>query len=470
MNRNHKSDFDFILSIENVDGFPNYDFDGFVHVVGHPFPRVQFSKRGGIIVNCYDDNGRIHVVCNKHKMMCGNIVVEYFAHLPNSIYPDQLQTLHTPIATDMYLVEGKGDEATPSEISVMLPYAVITDYDIAVAHGYTGTQEQYVEAIDKLPKSVKAAYNQPIIGANDNWWVWDPELEEYIDTGKPSHGSSITVVQEKGDSEEDVMSQKAVTNSLSEKVDAVEGMGLSSNDFTNQFKEIVSKTPAELGNRLKKQNKNDAEYTFTQFKGWLSDGATKKGQPSCCGIVKFAKHQCPILDANVVLQCNFIWLSEKQDGTDSNHGVCLLYPADFTSSNWGGVQRVNTAWKDPWMFTMDITKSDNSWSGNNNFTGNLKSNGNDVMRKRINLNEESVTIEQLDANKDYVFNAPVALLTINAVVDSVLETRLYLTTSTTIPVINIPDSIKRIGTWQFEPSTQYIVTFCYGTVKADKAV
>ena len=49
--------------------------------------------------------------------------------------------------------------------------------------------------------------------------------------------NEILVVQETGTSTTDVMSQKAVTDELNNKVDKVEGKGLSTNDFTAEDKE-----------------------------------------------------------------------------------------------------------------------------------------------------------------------------------------------------------------------------------------
>lgn len=49
--------------------------------------------------------------------------------------------------------------------------------------------------------------------------------------------NEILVVQETGTSTTDVMSQKAVTDELNNKVDKVEGKGLSTNDFTTEDKE-----------------------------------------------------------------------------------------------------------------------------------------------------------------------------------------------------------------------------------------
>lgn len=58
----------------------------------------------------------------------------------------------------------------------------------------------------------------------------------------PTSAPTINVVQTTGQSEADVMSQKAVTDALDKKVDAEEGKGLSSNDYTNLDKNKVAST------------------------------------------------------------------------------------------------------------------------------------------------------------------------------------------------------------------------------------
>ena len=60
---------------------------------------------------------------------------------------------------------------------------------------------------------------------------------EWID---PGSGPSVNIVQATGQSTTDVMSQKAVTDELGKKVNAEEGKGLSTNDYTNEEKEKVA--------------------------------------------------------------------------------------------------------------------------------------------------------------------------------------------------------------------------------------
>lgn len=69
--------------------------------------------------------------------------------------------------------------------------------------------KENVEKTVEIAESVIT--HQPIIGENKNWFVWDIEKEEYVDTGVLAE---VGVVQETGDSETVAMSQKATTEAL----------------------------------------------------------------------------------------------------------------------------------------------------------------------------------------------------------------------------------------------------------------
>ena len=43
-------------------------------------------------------------------------------------------------------------------------------------------------------KGADGSARAPIIGDNGNWWAWDEEQGEYVDSGRPSHGIGIDSV------------------------------------------------------------------------------------------------------------------------------------------------------------------------------------------------------------------------------------------------------------------------------------
>lgn len=60
-------------------------------------------------------------------------------------------------------------------------------------------------------------------------------------------GGDVNIVQTTGQSTTSVMSQKAVTDNLVTKVDIVEGKGLSTEDFTTEYKDKLDNIPNDIG-------------------------------------------------------------------------------------------------------------------------------------------------------------------------------------------------------------------------------
>lgn len=155
-NINYKSDFDFILTLygENGEsiGFPTYDWEAYIYTAVSKAYKYKASCRGGECVNCFNDNDKIHIVANNHGLSVGVLRVDFISYLPNSLYPDGTERVVQPIDVDIELVSGAGDDAEGGEAEVVIPYALVTSYDIAKANGYGGTIAEYNEALTRLPE------------------------------------------------------------------------------------------------------------------------------------------------------------------------------------------------------------------------------------------------------------------------------------------------------------------------------
>ena len=133
---NYKSDFDFILHLYSclVDsdgkevegsrkeqGWPDYDWRALIYtsVKSNGFTA---SCVGGVATNCYNDNGKIHVVVDGHHIGPGQLRVEFTAELPREIYPDgaQRKVFTQPVAIE--LVSGHGDCPSAVEAELLLPF------------------------------------------------------------------------------------------------------------------------------------------------------------------------------------------------------------------------------------------------------------------------------------------------------------------------------------------------------------
>ena len=167
--KNYKSDFDAILHLyrcrkddngeevrEEVD-FPPYDWvarfytSSKANAYSSKANAYIVSCIGGKCTNCFNDGGKIHAVFDSHRMGPGILNVEFVAQLPNSIYPDGLQQEVRPQPLDIELVSGMGDCGCRIDMSVVLPYAVVDAYDVAVAAGFEGTAEEYYAGLSLLP-------------------------------------------------------------------------------------------------------------------------------------------------------------------------------------------------------------------------------------------------------------------------------------------------------------------------------
>lgn len=161
---NYKSDFDFILSLQmkGVDGswqyigFPTWDWEAHLRTTSSSKSYIVYC-RDGVCHNCFNDNGQIHVVCNDHKLYIGRLRIDFYAHIPNSIYPDAEQLKVTPMQLDIELVHGAGDDMSEVPIELMVPMLYESAYNEAVSSGYSGSKAEYMRLCAELPEAVETA-------------------------------------------------------------------------------------------------------------------------------------------------------------------------------------------------------------------------------------------------------------------------------------------------------------------------
>lgn len=133
MKKNYKSDFDIILTLKTCVrhedgtcskrdvGWPEHDWVATFRTENGLREYVA-SRKGDTFVNCFNDNGRIHVVFNNHRLGKGVLRVDFHSEIPNAIYPDGIQDLYEPQPLDIELVDGPGDCAGAAKVEVLLPY------------------------------------------------------------------------------------------------------------------------------------------------------------------------------------------------------------------------------------------------------------------------------------------------------------------------------------------------------------
>lgn len=156
---NYKSDFDFILpllarSLVNPDAEPVA-----VGWPAHNWTAKLFTERNGAVftascidgvcTNCYNDNGRIHIVCHRHGLSPGMLHVDFYEQLPDTIYPDGKRLESSPQVLNIEIVRGPGDCATTAEAPIVLPYVMLRYADL--------TEEEKAELQSPATEAAKIA-------------------------------------------------------------------------------------------------------------------------------------------------------------------------------------------------------------------------------------------------------------------------------------------------------------------------
>lgn len=122
---NYKSDFDFILQLKdcagNLIGWPDYDWTAKFYT-SQKVNAFVASCKGGECVNCYNDNGQIHIVANDHKLSAGVLNVEFTAEIPSGVYPDDSERIVVPLPLDIELIRAAAPCPESFEVEVLLPY------------------------------------------------------------------------------------------------------------------------------------------------------------------------------------------------------------------------------------------------------------------------------------------------------------------------------------------------------------
>lgn len=99
------------------------------------------AKVVGNTIMCYLDN---------HKFCCGEIGYKFVQAIPDINYLDGFQNLITPKALPIELWEQESDNDVNIQSSVVPAYVVYDAYMTAKANGYTGTADEFYDALNHI--------------------------------------------------------------------------------------------------------------------------------------------------------------------------------------------------------------------------------------------------------------------------------------------------------------------------------
>lgn len=122
---NYRSDFDAFLRLTdaagNEVGWPDYDWTALFYT-SNKEKGYRASCIDGECVNCFNDEGRIHVVFDNQNMGLGELKVDFKMSIPEEIYPDGLQNIVSPQRLDIMLTDSPGDGDISATLDIRLPY------------------------------------------------------------------------------------------------------------------------------------------------------------------------------------------------------------------------------------------------------------------------------------------------------------------------------------------------------------
>ena len=182
--KNYKSDFSLILTPKQVGGktlsaFPSGDFEIVFTCGGRKYSCSRKEER---YTNCrLNDDGTLTVVFDSHNLLPGVLKMACRMHLPDSLYSDGSQLVVTPERPiGLELVTCEGDEAAVFATDLMMPYAIITAYQMAVSAGYKGTEKEWLDLMMQ-GTAIKDELSLKKISS-----------ESIVNTGNISNGGKIT--------------------------------------------------------------------------------------------------------------------------------------------------------------------------------------------------------------------------------------------------------------------------------------
>lgn len=122
---NYRSDFDLYMTLTDCRGtdlgWPEWDWTAKFYT-STKFTTYTVSCIGGVCTNCFNDNGKIHVVFDNHRLPEGTLNVEFAALLPEGIFPDGDRKVSVPAALAVMLTREAAPCPSSVEVDMLLPF------------------------------------------------------------------------------------------------------------------------------------------------------------------------------------------------------------------------------------------------------------------------------------------------------------------------------------------------------------
>lgn len=181
--KNYNSDFSIILTPKSIGGeslsaFPECDIRLVFECGGKKY--ICARESGKYINSSLNDDGTLTCIFDNHGLLPGVMKMSGSITLPDTSYPDGNKRIAIPVRyMDIELTNAGKDDAAEFSVDLVMPFAIITAYQMAVSAGYTGTEEDWIKLMMQGTE------------IKDNLSIDSLETKQIINTGNIYNGGNI---------------------------------------------------------------------------------------------------------------------------------------------------------------------------------------------------------------------------------------------------------------------------------------
>ncbi len=147
--KNYNSDFTIILTPKSIGGeslsaFPEGDIRLVFECGGKKY--VCAREDGKYVNALLNDDGTLTCIFDNHGLLPGVMKMSGSITLPDTSYPDGNKRIAIPVRSmDIELTNAGKDDVAEFSVDLVMPFAIISAYQMAVSAGYTGTEAEWIK-------------------------------------------------------------------------------------------------------------------------------------------------------------------------------------------------------------------------------------------------------------------------------------------------------------------------------------
>lgn len=134
----------------------------------------------------YSCNGNLNIAEMQHEENILSVIFTKEMLPTDGTYLFQLKATKDDLVKHTNIVKSYVNKSLSGDIKWPVIPTEFTQIEQVVKGYAESAKESEINAAESATKAENAAVHSPIVGENGNWFIWDFEKSEYIDSGKPA--------------------------------------------------------------------------------------------------------------------------------------------------------------------------------------------------------------------------------------------------------------------------------------------